>query len=210
MVGKGVLYECLDDSSIESVTVINRSSLNMDHPKLTEVILKDFMKLDEIRDQLSAYDACFHCMGVSALGLSEEDYSKITFGMTKVLADIMYELNPQMVFNYVSGSGTDSSEKGRIMWARVKGKTENYLLNKGFRKAIMFRPGGILPEKGTKSKTGWYNAIYVIMRPFFPLFKKSKNITTTTKIGRAMINSINQNVDSDHLENPQINILGEN
>ena len=96
------------------------------------------------------------------------------------------------------------------MWARVKGKTENYLLNKGFRKAIMFRPGGILPEKGIKSKTGWYNAVYVIMRPFFPLFKRSKSITTTTKIGRAMINSINQNIDSDHLENPQINIIGKN
>jgi len=114
-----------------------------------------------------------------------------------------------MVFNYVSGTGTDSTEKGRTMWARVKGKTENMIFNRGFKDAYAFRPGAIIPEKGIKSKTGWYNAIYVMMRPFFPIFKKSKNITTTTAIGKAMINSMYFSQENKHLENKAINQMAE-
>lgn len=207
MVGKGVLYECLEDNSINEVLVVNRQSLGMKHPKLKELLLSDFTQIGQYKDQLEAYDACFFCMGISVLGLNEEEYTHITYHITKAFADTLYELNKDMVFNYVSGAGTDSSEEGRVMWARVKGKTENYILHKGFKDAYAFRPGAIIPEKGIQSRTGWYNMIYVLMRPFFSWMKKSKNITTTTKIGHAMINSLSKPQKLKHLENIDINKL---
>ena len=207
MVGKGVLLECLEHPEISEILVINRNSLGMDHPKLKEILLSDFSQLNTIMGQLGGYDACFYCMGVSVVGLNEETYTKITYSYTKTFADVLYELNPNMVFNYVSGTGTDSSEKGRSMWARVKGKTENYILNKGFKTAHAFRPGAIIPEKGIKSRTGWYNAFYTVTRPFFPLLKKSRNVTTTTKIGLAMIHTLLHPSHLKHLENPDINAL---
>lgn len=207
MVGKGVLYESLENESIEKVLVINRSSLGMNHEKLQEIILSDLSQIDTVKDQLQGYDACFFCLGISVLGLNEDQYTKITYDITKAFVDTLYESNPEMVFNYVSGTGTDSSEKSKTMWARVKGRTENMVLSKGFKDAYAFRPGMIIPEKGIRSRTGWYNAIYVIMRPFFPLFKKSNNVTTTTRIGDAMINSMTHSQELKHLENPQINLL---
>nr|WP_299382312.1 epimerase [Allomuricauda sp.] len=209
MVGKGVLLECLDHESISEVLVVNRNSLELSHPKLKEILLKDFMDLDKVKDELGGYDACFFCMGVSVLGLNEATYTRITYDITKKFVDVLFALNPEMIFNYVSGTGTDSSEKGRSMWARVKGKTENYVLNKGFKDAYAFRPGGILPERGVKSRTGWYNAFYVITRPFFPWMKKSKNITTTTRIGHAMIHTLFNSQDVKHLENKDINNLAQ-
>ncbi len=209
MVGRGVLMECLDHDKIREVLVINRHSLGMTHPKLREVLLSDFTQVETIKENLHGYDACFYCMGVSAVGLDEEKYTRIIYGMTKAMVDVLYELNPNMVFNYVSGAGTDSTELGRTMWARVKGKAENMVLQKGFKDAYMFRPGAIIPEKGIKSRTGWYNTIYAIIRPLFPLMKKSKNITTTTKIGLAMINSLFQQQDLKYLENRDINTLAE-
>lgn len=209
MVGKGVLLECLDHEAISEVLVINRSSVNIKHPKLKEILLSNFMDLEAIQDALTNLDACFFCMGVSVVGLNEEKYTQITYGITKKFVDVLHKLNPGLVFNYVSGTGTDSSEKGRSMWARVKGKTENYVLNKGFKDAYAFRPGGIIPERGIKSKTGWYNAFYAITRPLFPLMKKSKNITTTTKIGLAMINSLLFPLENKHLENKDINQLAD-
>ncbi len=207
MIGKGVLYECLEHPKVESVLVINRNSLKIHHPKLKEIIHKDFTNLIPIKDELKGYDAIFHCMGVSVVGLNEEQYTKITFNVTKQFSDILFDLNPNMTFNYVSGTGTDSSEKGRSMWARVKGKTENYILNKGFKHAYMFRPGAIIPEKGIKSRTNWYKFMYIIFTPFFPSLKKSKNITTTTKIGFAMINSVLYGSPKLHPENRDINQL---
>ena len=207
MVGKGALLECLDNAAVSEVLVINRNSLGMHHPKLKEVIHKDFRDLSAIKDQLAHYDACFHCMGISALGLNEEQYTEITYTMTKELVDTLYDLNPQMVMSYVSGTGTDSSEKGRVMWARVKGKTENMLLHKGFKDAYAFRPGAILPEKGIKSRTGWYNAFYVIFRPLFPLMRKMKSVTTTTKLGMALINVSMKPSNKKILENVDINGL---
>ncbi|HBH05038.1 MAG TPA: epimerase [Flavobacteriales bacterium] len=192
MVGKAVLLECLDHQEISNVLVINRSSLNMNHPKLKEVLVADFMNLQKIEEQLAGYDACFHCMGVSAVGLSEETYTRLTFEVSEILANMMKRQNPNAVFTYVSGVGTDSSEKGRTMWARVKGRTENMILNIGFRDAYAFRPGAILPERGVKSKTGWYNAMYVIMKPFFPLFRKSPNVVGSTSIGKAMIQLLHE------------------
>ena len=205
MVGKGVLLECLDDERIEKVLVLNRNPLGMQQPKLEEILLNDFTEIASVKEKLHAYDACFYCMGVSSIGMDEEKFNAITFETTKAFADVLKEVNPQMVFNYVSGTGTDSSEKGNTMWARVKGKTENYILNKGFKDAYAFRPGIIIPERGIQSKTGWYNAIYVIMRPFFGLLKKSKKITTTTQIGQAMIATLFNSQALKHLENQDIN-----
>lgn len=207
MVGKGVLLECLDSPKVENILVINRSSLQMQHPKLKEILLKDFTQLATVSNQLLGYDACFFCMGVSVLGLNEEKYTQITLGIIKVFANLLYQINPRMVFNYVSGTGTDSSEKRRSMWARVKGRTENYILQKEFKDAYMFRPGAIIPERGIKSRTNWYQVFYVVMRPFFGLLKKSKNVTTTSKIGWAMINSVENPQTLKHLENKDINAL---
>ena len=205
MVGKGVLLECLEDDSISEVIVLNRSPLGMQHSKLKEVLLKDFTDVSSVKNDLGRPDACFHCMGVTSLGLSEEEYSKLTFNVTKSLADVMYSLNPHMLFVYVSGTGTDSTEKGSTMWARVKGRTENYILSKGFGKACMFRPGLIIPEKGITSRTSWYNAAYIVLRPFFPLLKKIPSVTTTSRLGRAMIGLISGNVPAPFLENRGIN-----
>lgn len=210
MVGKSVLLECIEHPSIDKILLINRSALKFDHPKVDEVLLADFSQMHTIKDQLKDYDACFHCMGISSVGKSDEEFIEITFDLTQKLADILYELNENMVFNYVSGTNTDSTEKGKIMWARVKGKTENYILNKGFKDAYMFRPGAIVPEKGIRSSTGWYNIVYVLLKPFFPLMKKNKNITTTTKFGLAMINSLISPINLKHLENIDINQLANN
>lgn len=207
MVGKSVLLECIDHPSIKKVLLINRSSLNFDHSKVNEILLSDFSQMHILQDQLKGFDACFHCMGISSIGKSEEEFTKITFDLTKILADTLYQLNKDMVFNYVSGTLTDSSEKGKTMWARVKGKTENYILNRGFKDAYMFRPGAIVPEKGIRSSTGWYNIIYVLLRPFFPWMKKNKNMTTTTRFGQAMINSLTFPSELKHLENEDINLL---
>lgn len=209
MVGQGVLLECLENNNIGKVLVINRTPLDIKHPKLKEVLLQDFTRFDTIKDQLTGYDACFHSMGVSAAGLSEEKYTTLTYQVSKSLADTLFAINPSLVFNYVSGTGTDSSEKGRSMWARVKGKTENYIIGKGFKKAYMFRPGLIVPEKGIRSKTKLYQFIYTLLTPFMGLLKKSKNVTTTTKLGLAMLATLTHDQKNVHLENNEINILSE-
>lgn len=209
MVGKSVLLECLDHKKVEKILVINRKPLKMKHPKVVELVVYDFNNITQYQDSLRDYDACFFCMGISSIGLNESTYTGVTYGITKAFADTLFKLNKKMVFNYVSGTNTDSSEKGNSMWARVKGKTENYILNKGFKDAYMFRPGAIVPEKGIKSNTVWYNVLYVLARPFFPLMKKSKNITTTSKLGVAMINTVLKPTDLKHLENVDINRYAE-
>lgn len=209
MVGKAVLLECIDDTRVTDVLLINRSPIDLSHSKVKEVIHKDFMDFTTIQDQLIGYDLCCHCMGVSSAGMSEEQYSKITYGISEALATTLYRLNPNIVFNYVSGTGTDSTEKGSTMWARVKGKTENKILNMGFKDAYMFRPGIILPERGIESKTSLYNIFYVIARPLFPLLKKVKSITTTTKIGKAMIYTYYHPQSLKHLEGNDINEMAE-
>ena len=210
MVGKGVLLECLDDPDVKQVLLINRNPIGISHPKITEIIHKDFSDFTAVQDQMNGFDLCCHCMGVSSAGMSEEKFSELTYGITKALSTVLYTLNPDMVFNYVSGTGTDSSEKGRVMWARVKGKTENMVLNLGFKDAYAFRPGVILPERGIKSRTGWYNVFYFFSRPFFPLMRKMKSVTTTTKLGRAMINVVKHPQSQKHLEGVAINELAGN
>lgn len=209
MVGKGVLLEALSDESINQVVLLSRSSVNLKNPKIKEILIQDFHDLASIENELPQIDACMHCMGVSVIGLSEEQYNDLTFNITKQIADLCYKKNPNMVFSYVSGQGTDESEKGSVMWARVKGKAENYIKNRGFKKAFLFRPGMIIPEKGIKSKTAAYNLVYIILRPFFYFLKKSKNITTTTVLGQAMLNTLNQcGEEAVYLDNKAINELG--
>ena len=211
MVGKGVLLECLDNDNIDSVLVINRRSIDMEHDKLKEIVHQDFYDLTSIEDQLKGYDACFFCLGVSAYRMSEADYTKITYDLTLHFAKTLLRLNPDITFIYVSGQGTDGSEKGRIMWARVKGKTENAILVMPFRKSYMFRPGFIQPMRGIKSSTKMYNTIYTIIKPFMPVLKLlfPKSITNTDRVGKAMINSVTIGYDKTHLDNKDINQLAE-
>jgi hypothetical protein len=192
MVGKAILLECLDHKNIEEVLVIGRSSIEMSHPKLKELIHKDFSDFSDVADQLSGYDACFYSLGISAAGLSEELYRKITYDYTMALAKTLKDNNPDMTFNYVSGEGTDSTENGRMMWARVKGKTENDLINYGFKQAYMFRPGAILPLRGIKSRTKSYQFMYDYFTWLVKLIKaiSPNSVVNTTQIGLAMINSM--------------------
>lgn len=207
MVGKAILLEAVEDPRINKILLINRSSIRIDNPKIEELLIDNYEDINNHRDKLSNFNACFHCMGVSSVGMNEGDYNYITFELTKILVDVLYELNPNMVFNYVSGMGTDKSEKGRTMWARIKGKTENYILNKGFEDNYMIRLGALIPEKGIKSRTGWYNTLYKITKPLFPLMKKSKSIITTTSFGKAMINTIFYPQQNKTLTNIDLNKL---
>lgn len=209
MVGKGVLLEALEDKRVQEIVLINRQLLNFRHPKIKEIIHQDFLNLHPIKTELGGIDATLFCMGVSSVGMKEVDFHRYTFEIVKEFADTLYELNPHSTFAYVSGTGTDSSEKGKIMWARVKGKTENYILKKGFKNSYAFRPGIIIPEKGIKSRTPLYNAIYVVLWPLFSILKHLGSITTTTKFGKAMINILFTEVGDRHFENKRINELAE-
>jgi hypothetical protein len=185
MVGEGVLLECLIHPDVEKVLVIGRRTCNVDHPKLRELILKDFADLSPFRGLLVDYNACFFCLGVSSIGMKEEQYTKLTHDLTVDFAAAMLQENPDMVFCYVSGQGTDSSEKGRSMWARVKGRTENELLKMPFRKAYMFRPGYIQPTKGLRNTLKGYRYIawsYPLLRAIFP-----RHVSTLREVGQAMI-----------------------
>jgi len=197
MVGKGVMLECLDHKDISEVLLIGRNTVGMEHSKLKELIKKDFSDFSNVKDQLSGYDACFFCLGISAAGLKEEEYKRITYDFTLALAKTLLESNSNMIFNYVSGQGTDSSEKGRMMWARVKGKTENDLLNLTFKDAYMFRPGAIIPLRGIKSRTKSYQFIYDYFMWLVKLIKAlaPNSVVNTTQIGLAMINSVFKRYD---------------
>ena len=190
MVGKGVLLECLDHPDIEDVLLINRRSVGISHPKLKEVIHADFSDYDKIKSELKGYDAAYLCMGVSAAGLDEAKYSEITHMFTVNLAKTLNDLNSKMTITYVSGQGTDSSEKGRIMWARVKGKTENDLLKMGFSQAFMFRPGTIIPLRGIRSGTKLYQFFYDYFMWLIKIIKlvAPNSVVNTTQLGLAMIN----------------------
>ena len=205
MVGEGVLHECLNHPDVEAVLIINRKHLDLEHPKLKEIIHKDFYDLSSIEDQLSDYNACFFCLGTTSIGKNEEDYTRITYTLTKTFADTLVKLNPEMTFCYISGSGTDSSERGKTMWARVKGKTENYILNLGFSKAFMFRPAMIIPTKGLKNTL----KMYKYFAPVIPVFKLffPKYICSLKEIGLAMINCVTKGYEKKVLEVNDIKIL---
>ena len=189
MVGKGVLLECLDEPEVKEVLSISRNSLGMNHPKLKELIHDDFRDYSTITSELNGYDACYFCLGITSVGQNEANYTRITHDFTIALAKTLYDINSEMTFTYVTGAGTDSSEKGNSMWARVKGKTENELLKMGFRQAFMFRPGMIIPERGIRSKTKVYQFFLDNFGWLLRLLKKiyPTAIVNTTQIGRAMI-----------------------
>jgi len=208
MVGSGVLTECLEDPRVRSVLVVGRTRCGVAHPKLRELIRSDFFDYSDAKTDLKGHDACFFCLGVSAAGMTEAAYHRLTFDLTLSAATALADLNPGLTFCYVSGEGTDSTERGLFMWARVKGKTENHLLGMPF-KAYMFRPGFIQPLKGVRSKTKLYQAFYNVAGPLFPLLKRllPRHVTTTENVGRAMIRAAAGGYPRHVLENPDINVL---
>ncbi|HWY97567.1 MAG TPA: NAD-dependent epimerase/dehydratase family protein [Bacteroidia bacterium] len=188
MVGEGVLYECLRNPLVETVLVVNRKSCGYTHPKLKEIIHQDFLNMSSIANQLSGYNACFFCMGISSVGVKADVYYKMTYTLTLHIAETLSKLNPDMTFCYISGAGTDSSEKGRSNWARVKGKTENDLMKLPFKKVFAFRPGFIKPIPGLKNAHPFYkyiNWLYPSGRGLFPA-----GFCTLHEIGMAMIHSV--------------------
>jgi len=209
MVGQGVLRECLRDPQVTTVLSISRSATGQHHPKLRELIHSDFLDFSAIEDELSGFDACFFCLGVSSAGIKEQDYRRLTYDFTMAAARPLARLNPGMTFVYVSGMGTDGSERGRTMWARVKGQTENALLALPFKAAYMFRPGVIVPLHGIKSKTRLYRVFYALTGPLLPLLEAAfpKYVTTTERVGRAMIDVARHGATRRVLENSDINVV---
>lgn len=209
MVGKGVLLECLENSNIESVLLINRSSIELKHDKLKEIIVEDFHNLSPFRKTFEGYDACYFCLGVSAYRMKESEYNEITYKVTLHLAKLLSDINPNLSFCYVSGVGTDSSESGKSMWARIKGKTENAILKLPLKSVFLFRPGYIQPMNGIKSKTPSYNTFYSFAKPFYPIFKlvAPSKVTTSVNIGKAMIYTTLYGCDKSILYNKDINEL---
>lgn len=198
MVGEGVLLECLNHDDVEHVLVINRKPCGAIHNKLSEIIHPDFMDLIAIQDKLVNYNACFFCAGVSSLGKKEEEYRKLTYDLTLSFAKTISSLNADMTFCYVSGEGTDSSESGRMMWARVKGKTENDLMKLPFKKAYAFRPGFMQPTKGQKNVPLWGHIlswIYPALRLAFP-----SHVCTLKEVAQAMINAASRGYAKGVLE----------
>lgn len=206
MIGKGVLFECLTSDFVESVLVINRQSLQISHPKLKEIIHQNLFDLSGLDKELTGYNTCFYCLGISSAGMKEREYHAITYDLTLYVASKLLELNKDLSFCYISGAGTDSTEKGKTMWARVKGKTENALLAMPFPKTYMFRPGFIQPMKGIKSKTSLYNALYTALSPFYFILKHFEGIATNTEtMGKAMIYTILRGYHKNILEIRDIN-----
>ncbi len=198
MVGEGVLHECLLHDNVESVLVINRRPCGISHPKLKEIVHNDFFNLAPVKEQLSGYNACFFCLGVSSLGMKEAEYYRLTYTLTMHVAEILSQQNSNMTFCYISGAGTDSSENGKLMWARVKGKTENDLGRLPFKAVYNFRPGIIEPTKGLKNTLGFYKYLGWLI-PVIKLF--AKNIACSLKeIGLAMINAAGKGYEKNILE----------
>jgi len=201
MVGEGVLLECLADPRVGRVLVINRKASGMAHPKLVEVVHADFLDLSAIQPQLAGYDACFFCLGVSSVGMSEADYTRVTRDLTLNVGRTLARLNPDVAFCYVTGKGTDSSERGKVMWARVKGATENALLRL-FPRGVMFRPGMMRATPGQKNLKIWYHLIawiYPIGRALWP-----SAFCTLREVGQAMINAAAAGSSRRVLEVPDI------
>lgn len=207
MVGKSVLLECVRDNRVKNIYLVNRVPVNIKSPKIIEFIVDDFLKVGDLKKKIKNCDACFHCMGITSFGQNSNYYYKVTYEMTKSLADLVYDINPNSIMTYVSGEGTSTKENSIIDWANVKGKTENYILNRGLKDAYMFRLGLLIPENGIKAKTKLYNLFYTIMMPFYPLMKLIPSITTSSKLGLAMINCVYFPENDKYLDNRKINNL---
>jgi uncharacterized protein YbjT (DUF2867 family) len=209
MVGQGVLRECLLDPDVTGVLVVGRSATGQQNPKLREIRHDNFMDFSALEPELGGFDACFFCLGVSSVGMEEARYRDLTYDITLAAATVLAKLNPSMVFIYVTGQGTDSTEQGRLMWARIKGKTENDLLKLPFKAAYMFRPAGIQPLHGIRSKTSWVQAIYVAAAPLLTMLNRvaPKYMTTTEQVGRAMIKVARDGYPRPVLESEDINAV---
>lgn len=205
MVGEGVLFECLENPDVESVLIINRRPLGMSHPKLREIVHQDFYDLSPIEDQLSGYNACYFCLGISSVGMKEAEYRRITYDLTMHVAEVLSRQNPGMTFCYVSGAGTDSTEKGSSMWARVKGKTENDLLKLPFDQVFAFRPGLLKAVPGQQNTLALYKYLgwlYPILKAIFP-----NAASTLTQLGKAMINVTKYSYEKNVVEVKDINAI---
>ena len=198
MVGEGVLHECLHHPAVSSILVINRKPCGVVHSKIKEIIHADFYNLSSIESHLKGYNACFFCLGTSSVGMNEAEYTKVTYTLTMHVAETLCKLNPDMTFCFVSGASTDSTEKGRLMWARVKGKTENDLMKLPFKRVYNFRPGFMQPTPGLKNVLPAYKYftwLYPVLRPIFPNY-----MSTLAAIGLAMIHSVNRGYGKQVLE----------
>ena len=189
MIGKSLLLSSIENEQISEIITLVRNPTNIAHPKVTEIVHDDFYNLSDYRELLTRLDAAFYCLGISAAGLSEKQYKEITYDLTISIARELQNLNPGITICYISGAGTDSSEKGKTMWARIKGRTENALISMHGNNAYMFRPGYIQPMKGVKSKTWWYNALYLVFAPLYPVFKLflGKYVLTSVELSKAML-----------------------
>jgi uncharacterized protein YbjT (DUF2867 family) len=210
MVGQGVLRECLLDPDVELIQTVGRTPSGTQHAKLREVVHADLWNYSSIEAALAGFDACFFCLGVSSSGMTEPDYERLTYGIAVAAGETLARLNPQMTFVYVSGAGTDSSERGKVMWARVKGKTENALLRLPFKAAYMFRPGVIQPLHGATSKTASYRILYSLTKPLLPVLRWTfpGYVLTTEQIGRAMLAVARHGAPKRVLESKDISLIG--
>ncbi|PCE22456.1 epimerase [Paraburkholderia acidicola] len=211
MVGQGVLRECLRDADVTKVLTIGRAATGQLDPRLHELVRSDLTQYAGLDDELSGYDACFFCLGVSSVGMKEGDYSRITYDLTLAAASVLARLNPAMTFVYVSGSGTDSSEQGRVMWARVKGRTENALRRLPFKAVYLFRPGVIQPLHGVRSKTRLYHVFYVLLAPLLSTARRlfPAQVQTTESLGRAMLAVARHGAPGAVLEPADLNALAQ-
>ena len=209
MVGQAVLRECLLDADVQTVLSIGRSVTGQRHEKLRELVHKDMLDYTGVENRLSGFDACFFCIGVSSAGLTEERYRHVTYDIPMAAAQTLIKLNPDMTFIYVSAMGADSTERGRMMWARVKGSTENALLRLPFKAAVMIRPAVIVPMHGIKSRTALYRVLYSVLRPLLPVVNAvaPKYVTTTEQLGRAMLEVAKRGAPKAVLESSDINSI---
>ena len=209
MVGQGVLRECLLDSEVESVVAIGRAATGKQHPKFTELVLPDPGDLASVEERLRGYDACFFCVGVSSTGMSEADYRRLTYDLTLGVARTLARLNPEMTFVYISAMGADSTTRGRVMWARVRGETENALFALPFKGAYALRPGLIQPLHGIKSRTAAYRFSYALLAPLMPVLMRlfPNQATTTERLGRAMLRVAKHGAPKQVLETREFNAL---
>jgi len=209
MIGQGVLRECLRDPDVQLVQSVGRTPTGTQNPKLKEVIRKDLFDYAEVESQLRGFDACFFCLGVSSSGMNEADYTRITHDIALAAAQTLVRLNHQMTFVFVSGAGSDSSERGRVMWARVKGKTENALFALPFKAVYAFRPGIIQPLHGIQSKTAGYRLFYAFTLPVLPIARSlfPNQVLSTEQIGCAMLIAAKHGVSKRVLESPDIRAL---
>jgi len=209
MVGQGALRECLLDSQVEAVLSVGRRGTGQLHPKLEQLVLPDLFELGASANRLQGFDATLFCLGATSAGMSEAQYRRLTHDLTIAIAQVLLRLNPNMTFIFVSGAGTDSTEKSRTMWARVKGATENALLRMPFKSAYMFRPGAIRPLHGIRSKTAAYRIGYLLLAPVLPLLQwmLPTLITTTEQLGRAMLHAARSGAPRRILETRDINEL---